>query len=75
MVRKDWTNLNGLWDYAIRPRYDQRPEKPDGQMMKVLDATKMKQALGWSPPTSLAEGLRKTVDWYATEKAVADLRV
>jgi len=50
-------------------------EKPDGQMMKVLDATKMKQALGWSPPTSLAEGLRKTVDWYATEKAVADLRV
>jgi beta-galactosidase/beta-glucuronidase len=20
MVRKDWTNLNGLWDYAIRPQ-------------------------------------------------------
>ncbi len=51
------------------------PDKPDGQMMKVLDATRMKQALDWSPPTSLAEGLRKTVDWYAAEKAVADLRV
>ena len=51
------------------------PDKPDGQMMKVLDATRMKQVLGWSPPTSLAEGLRKAVDWYAAEKAVADLRV
>lgn len=20
MARKDWTNLNGLWDYAIRPQ-------------------------------------------------------
>jgi GDP-L-fucose synthase len=50
-------------------------EKPDGQMMKVLDATKMRQALDWFPPTSLAEGLRKTVDWYMAEKATADLRV
>ena len=23
MVRKDWTNLNGLWQYAIRPRGDE----------------------------------------------------
>ncbi len=49
-------------------------EKPDGQMMKVLDATKMNRVLGWSPSTSLAEGLRRTVDWYAAEKATADLR-
>jgi len=50
------------------------PEKPDGQMVKVLDVTRMKQVLGWSPPTSLADGLRTTVDWYAAEKVVADLR-
>src|SRR3990170_595403 len=50
-------------------------EKPDGQMMKVLDATRMERALNWYPPTSLADGLRKTVDWYVAEKATADLRV
>ena len=50
-------------------------EKPDGQMMKVLDATRMDRALNWYPPTSLADGLRKTVDWYVAEKATADLRV
>jgi GDP-L-fucose synthase len=50
-------------------------EKPDGQMMKVLDATRMERALNWYPPTSLADGLRRTVDWYVAEKATADLRV
>ena len=50
-------------------------EKPDGQMMKVLDATRMERTLNWYPPTSLADGLRKTVDWYVAEKATADLRV
>jgi hypothetical protein len=32
MVRKDWMNLNGLWDYAIRPK-DQQPEEFDGQIL------------------------------------------
>lgn len=38
--------------------------KPDGQALKTLDATKMKQILNWTPPTKLLAGLRTTIDWY-----------
>ncbi|KPK37372.1 MAG: hypothetical protein AMJ65_14735, partial [Phycisphaerae bacterium SG8_4] len=33
MVRKDWLNLNGLWEYAIRPKEQRRPIKFDGQIL------------------------------------------
>lgn len=33
MVRSEWTNLNGLWDYAIRPRDDAAPATYDGRML------------------------------------------
>lgn len=43
------------WDFS----------KPDGQMQKLLDVTKMQRTLhGWYPKTSLQEGLLKTIIWY-----------
>lgn len=33
MARKDWINLNGLWDYAIRPQEETIVEKYDGQIL------------------------------------------
>src|SRR6188472_4662310 len=33
MVRKDWQNLNGLWDYAITAKDAAKPEKWDGQFL------------------------------------------
>jgi hypothetical protein len=33
MVRKDWLNLNGLWDYAITARESDRPAQWDGQIL------------------------------------------
>lgn len=50
-------------------------DKPDGAMMKVLDVTRMKQALdGWVPPTDLHSGLVKTIAWYRANKAQADAK-
>ena len=39
--------------------------KPDGQPRRVLDVTKAKIALGFSASTTLEEGIRKAVAWYA----------
>ncbi|MFO0852551.1 MAG: glycoside hydrolase family 2 TIM barrel-domain containing protein [Gemmataceae bacterium] len=33
MVRRDWQNLNGLWDYAITPKGDAKPDKWDGKIL------------------------------------------
>jgi hypothetical protein len=33
LVRKDWQNLNGLWDYAITKKGAAKPEKWDGQIL------------------------------------------
>jgi beta-galactosidase/beta-glucuronidase len=33
MVRKDWINLNGLWDYAIRPQQDTAVAQYDGRLL------------------------------------------
>ncbi len=48
--------------------------KPDGVMRKVLDVTRMKKVLGWTPPTSLDAGLKKTIAWYLANKEEADAR-
>jgi len=55
-------------------RIEWNTAKPDGQMVKVLDATRMTRHLAWSPPTSLRDGLRQTIEWYRAHKAEADAR-
>ncbi len=49
--------------------------KADGIMQKVLDAATMKRVLNWDPPTTLKEGLQKTIAWYMENKEIADSRI
>jgi len=42
------------------------PSKPDGAPEKVLDSSRLR-SLGWSPRTSLQEGLRRTYEWYLNQ--------
>jgi len=48
--------------------------KPNGAERKVLDITKMKEKLNWTPKVSLKEGLKYTIEWYQANKTEADKR-
>ncbi|WP_419817068.1 GDP-L-fucose synthase family protein [Glaciibacter flavus] len=41
----------------------QDPTKPDGTPRKLLDVSRL-NALGWTAPTALDEGLSRTYDWF-----------
>src|SRR5262245_38219256 len=67
MVRENWTNLNGLWDYAVRPADDQQPEKIDGQILVPF------------PIESALSGVMKRVSatdklWYRRNFKTPDLK-
>ncbi|OPZ15931.1 MAG: Beta-galactosidase [candidate division BRC1 bacterium ADurb.BinA364] len=49
MVRQDWMNLNGLWEYAIRPKAQGAPAAYDGQILVPF------------PIESALSGVKKTV--------------
>lgn len=46
-------------------------DKPDGQPRRVLDISRARRELGFSPKVSLEEGLQKTIDWMRKSSAAA----
>jgi nucleoside-diphosphate-sugar epimerase len=42
--------------------------KPQGVRSRKANMSKAQNLLGWSPKTSLDEGLRKTIDWYLEQR-------
>ncbi len=42
--------------------------KPNGILRKVMDISKLKDKLGWEPQMTLEEGVKRTVEWYKTNK-------
>ena len=51
-----------LQDKDLNVKFD--TTKPDIPTTVILDCTKAKDKLGWTPKTSLESGLKKTCDWY-----------
>jgi UDP-glucose 4-epimerase len=42
--------------------------KPQGVASRAADLTRAKGVLGWEPKLSYAEGFKKTIEWYFTNK-------
>lgn len=42
------------------------PPRPGDIPRSVLDASRAREKLGWEPYTTFDEGIRRTVDWFAT---------
>jgi nucleoside-diphosphate-sugar epimerase len=51
-----------------------RPDMPTGPANRVADNGLAKRLLGWEPKTSFRDGLRKTMDWYATTHHKQEVR-
>ena len=41
------------------------PSKPDGTPRKLLDVSRLSE-LGWQPEVSLADGVSRTYEWFAS---------
>jgi hypothetical protein len=64
MVREQWLNLNAVWDYAIRPKDEPRPQQFDGQILVPF------------PVESALSGVMQRVDekqrvWYRRTFAIS----
>jgi GDP-L-fucose synthase len=44
--------------------------KPDGQPRRCLDVSKAKREFGFEAKTTLREGLKKTIEWYAINRGI-----
>ena len=72
-VRELVETVAALTGYRGSVRWD--ATKPDGQLFKGFDVTRMRDWLGYTPPTSLREGLRRTIAWFVSNRAAARLQV
>ena len=67
MARKTWTNLNGLWDYAILPQDAARPDSFEGRILVPF------------PVESALSGVKRPLDpgqrlWYRRTFRAPDLK-
>lgn len=62
LVRKDWQNLNGLWDYAITKKGDPKPAKWDGKILVPFCAESALSGVGRHPTEKDELWYRRDID-------------
>jgi nucleoside-diphosphate-sugar epimerase len=63
-----WDILHKLESVSGRRiKFRQKPARPGDQMNACANTTKIRQQLGWTPQTSLDEGLARQWEWQAKQ--------
>jgi GDP-L-fucose synthase len=70
-IRELTERIASLVGYSGRIVWD--PSQPNGQPRRCLDVSRAEREFGFRARTSLEEGLRRTIEWYAAN--VATVRV
>ena len=47
-------------------------DRPGHDLRYAIDASKIKNELGWEPTVTFKEGLKKTIDWYLNNEEWLD---
>lgn len=69
---KDLTNLIAkLMGYNGTIKWDS--SKPDGQPRRMLDTSRAKEEFGFRAKTQFEQGLKKTIEWYCSQRENATL--
>ena len=66
-IRELTETIAELTGYQGKVTWD--TSKPDGQLYKGFDVTRLKEVLGCECRTSLREGLQKTIEWFLSKPA------
>ena len=70
-LREVITLIRDMIDPHLEIGFGEIPYSPNQVMHLEADISKLQTATGWKPETSLAEGLRRTVEWYRSGNIIA----
>lgn len=65
-IREVVEKIVELMDSPVKPVFGAIPDRP-GESVRIADTAESRRRLGWSAKTSLDEGLRQTIQWYAEQ--------
>ena len=60
--------------YGYKGKVNWLTNKPEGQLIKIFDTQKMRD-LGLNSPTSLKDGLKKTIKWFNQNYSSKDIKL
>lgn len=72
-VREIVERIVALSGSTLNPVFGAVPDRP-GEPIRIADTVETRRLLGWTPKTSISDGLRQTIEWYTTQRSGGPLR-